>query len=80
MADGNQLDVEATIKATQEARRRQSRARPELQRRATPLQSKPDATPVPPLGMQAPGSAGPAASELSARSKYDANRRRTPGP
>ena len=52
MADENQLDVEATLKSIQETRRRQ--AQPvELQRRnnSTPDQ---EATPVPPLGMQAP--------------------------
>jgi Flp pilus assembly protein TadD len=52
VADDNQLDVEATLKATQEARRRQPRP-VELQRRnnSNPQQ---DATPVPPIGVKAP--------------------------
>ena len=52
VADDNQLDVEATLKAIQQTRRRE--ARPvELQRRNNP-NSDQDSTPVPPLGMQAP--------------------------
>ncbi len=52
VADDNQLDVEANLKATQEARRRQPRP-VELQRRnnSNPEQ---DATPVPPIGVKAP--------------------------
>lgn len=54
LADGNQLDVEATIKATQEARRREP-GPVQLQRRAPVSKSnQPDATPVPPIGMRAP--------------------------
>lgn len=52
VADDNQLDVEANLKATQEARRRQPRP-VELQRRnnSNPEQ---DSSPVPPIGVKAP--------------------------
>lgn len=52
VADDNQLDVEATLKAIQQTRRRE--ARPvELQRRNNSNPDQ-DSTPVPPVGMQAP--------------------------
>jgi Flp pilus assembly protein TadD len=53
LADGNQLDVEATIKATQEARRRESRP-VQLQRRDTSRTNGADSTPVPAIGVRAP--------------------------
>jgi Flp pilus assembly protein TadD len=52
LANGNQLDVEATIKATQEVRRREP-GPVQLQRR-NPVSNQHDATPVPPIGMRAP--------------------------
>jgi Flp pilus assembly protein TadD len=54
LADDNQSDVDATLKAIQEAKRR--RPRPiELKRRdGSPANSEEDATPVPPIGVQAP--------------------------
>jgi Flp pilus assembly protein TadD len=52
VADDNQLDVEATLKAIQGAKRRQQRP-VQLQRRGS-ANPEPDATPVPPIGMPAP--------------------------
>ncbi|MGD0569201.1 MAG: hypothetical protein ABSA78_12410 [Candidatus Sulfotelmatobacter sp.] len=53
LADGNQLDVEATLKAIQETKRRAQRPI-ELKHRDTVSPSSEDATPVPPIAMQAP--------------------------
>jgi Flp pilus assembly protein TadD len=54
LADGNQLDVEATLKAIQETRRREPRP-VELKRRdAVSTSSEQDATPVPPIATRAP--------------------------
>jgi Flp pilus assembly protein TadD len=53
VADGNQVDVEATLKAMQENRRRE--ARPvQLQRRNTVSESSEQETPVPSIGVRAP--------------------------
>jgi len=53
LADGNQLDVEATIKATQEARRREPRP-VQLQRRDSTRSKGADSTPVPAIGVRPP--------------------------
>ena len=54
LADDNQTDVEATLKAVQEAKRR-ARRPIELKRRdGSSVSSDQDATPVPPIAVQAP--------------------------
>ena len=59
LADGNQLDVEATLKAIQETRRREPRP-VQLQRRDTASKSNEgDATPVPSIGVRAPSLPAP---------------------
>jgi len=52
LADANQADVEATLKAVQEAKRRANRPI-ELKQRE-PLAGNEEATPVPAVGVQAP--------------------------
>jgi hypothetical protein len=54
LADGNQLDVEATLKAIQETKRRAHRPIELKRRDAAPASSDQDATPVPPIGVRAP--------------------------
>jgi Flp pilus assembly protein TadD len=54
LADHNQLDVEATLKAIQETKRRAPRAIELKRRDGTSASNEPDATPVPPIAVQAP--------------------------
>jgi Flp pilus assembly protein TadD len=54
LADDNQLDVEATLKAIQEAKRRAQRPIELKHRDAVAANSEQDATPVPPIAVQAP--------------------------
>jgi len=53
LADGNQSEVEATLKAMQEQKRHAKRPI-ELKRRDAPSNTELDATPVPPIAMHAP--------------------------
>lgn len=53
LAVQNQVDVESTLKAMQQARRRANNAVDLIRRDATPQGNEP-ATPVPPVGVQAP--------------------------
>ncbi|HEY6337576.1 MAG TPA: hypothetical protein VIW68_03700 [Candidatus Sulfotelmatobacter sp.] len=53
LADSNQLDVEATLKAVQESKRRAGRPI-ELKTRDAVSPGEQDATPVPPIGVQSP--------------------------
>jgi len=54
LADDNQLDVEATLKAVQEMKRREQRPIELKRRDAVPENSEQESTPVPPIGVQAP--------------------------
>ena len=54
LADDNQADVEATLTAIQEAKRRAQRPIGFKHRDGTPASSDQDATPVPPIGVQTP--------------------------
>jgi Flp pilus assembly protein TadD len=54
LADANQSDVEATLKAIQEAKRRTQRPIELKRRDAVSASSEQDATPVPPIAVQAP--------------------------
>ncbi len=58
LADANQLDVEATLKAIQETKRRAQRPIELKRRDASSAASELDATPVPPIAMQAPALPG----------------------
>src|SRR6202050_4233300 len=54
LADANQVDVEATLKAVQEAKRRAQRPIELKRRDGVTTSSEHDATPVPPIALQAP--------------------------
>jgi Flp pilus assembly protein TadD len=54
LADNNQTDVDATLKAVQETKRREQRPIELKRRDGTPVSIEPDATPVPPLTVQPP--------------------------
>ncbi len=54
LADNNQTDVDATLKAVQETKRREQRPIELKRRDGTPVSNEPDATPVPPLTVQPP--------------------------
>jgi Flp pilus assembly protein TadD len=54
LADDNQSDVEATLKAIQETKRREQRPIELKRRDGASVGSEQDATPVPPIAMQAP--------------------------
>jgi Flp pilus assembly protein TadD len=58
LADGNQAEVEAGLKAIQEAKRRADRPIELKRRDALPPRTDPDATPVPPVAMRAPALPG----------------------
>jgi Flp pilus assembly protein TadD len=54
LADNNQTDVDATLKAVQETKRREQRPIELKRRDGTAVNNEPDATPVPPLTVQPP--------------------------
>jgi len=54
LADTNQSDVESTLRAVQEAKRRAHRPIELKRRDGLSANSEPDSTPVPPIGVQAP--------------------------
>jgi Flp pilus assembly protein TadD len=54
LADDNQVDVDATLKAIQETKRRTGRPIELKRRDGAPVSSEQDTTPVPPIGVQAP--------------------------
>ena len=54
LADDNQVDVEATLNAIQETKRRAGRPIELKRRDGAPVSSEQDTTPVPPIGVQAP--------------------------
>ncbi len=54
LADENQSDVDATLKAIQSAKRRANRPIELKRRDGTPVSSEQDVTPVPPIPVQAP--------------------------
>jgi Flp pilus assembly protein TadD len=54
LADNNQTDVDATLKAVQETKRREQRPIELKRRDGAPVSNEPDATPVPPLTVQPP--------------------------
>src|SRR5580658_4311758 len=54
LSDKNQLDVEATLKAIQETKRREHRPIELKRRDGTSASSELHATPVPPIAVQAP--------------------------
>lgn len=58
LADENQVDVEATLKAVQEVKRRSGRPI-ELKIRPEPASEQPNGTPVPPTGVQPPALPSP---------------------
>jgi hypothetical protein len=76
LADANQGDVESTLKAVQEAKRRAQRPIELKRRDGVSSNSERDTTPVPPIGLQAP--ALPALPPPN--SEPDRNARPTPPP
>jgi Flp pilus assembly protein TadD len=54
LADNNQADVDATLKAVQETKRREQRPIELKRRDGTPVSNESDSTPVPPLTVQPP--------------------------
>lgn len=58
LADDNQVDVEATLTAVQDTKRRAGRPIELKRRDGTPVASEQDTTPVPPIGVQAPALPG----------------------
>lgn len=54
LANNNQADVDATLKAIQETKRREQRPIELKRRDGTPVSNEQDATPVPAIGVQAP--------------------------
>ena len=66
LADDNQVDVQSTLKAVQEAKRREHRPIELMHRDGTSVSKEQDTTPVPSIGVQAPAlpSLPPPDSEL----------------